>query len=200
MYEVLHMLSLSLGISWASGINLYATAAMLGLLGTTGNLDLPQQLAFLTEPKIITFAVVMYCIQFFVDKIPILDTVWDAFHSFIRIPMGAILTSHSAGEAGLALSWLAFFVGGVLAGIVHATKASVRILVNTSPEPYSNWFVSFAEDIAVIAGLWAAIHYPILFLVLIAIFFATLARILPFLWGRIRGEFVDLRLNKKHFP
>ena len=202
MDQIIQTLALSLGLSWASGLNLYATVAMLGILGNTGNIVLPEHLHALQEPKVITAAVIMYCIEFFADKIPIVDSVWDALHSFIRVPVGAALMSHAIGDVNPAVSWIAYLVGGGVSGAVHIGKAGTRILANTSPEPYSNWLLSFSEDIAVIAGLWTALHYPIVFLCFIFVFFAILFWILPKLWRLVLGDFIGLRLKlrKKKVP
>ena len=197
MDELLRILSLSLGISWASGLNLYATVAMLGILGSTGDIQLPEQLAGLQDSKVITAALIMFCIEFFADKIPIIDSIWDGIHSFIRIPVGAVLMSHAVGDVNPGVSWLAFIIGGMVSGAVHIGKAGTRILVNTSPEPYSNWFLSFTEDISVLGGLYTALHHPAIFLCFICLFFVLLGYLLPILWRAILGDFVGLRLKLK---
>lgn len=200
MDEIIQTLALSLGLSWASGLNLYATVAMLGILGNTGNITLPEQLVELQEPRIITAALIMYCVEFFADKIPIVDSIWDAIHSFIRVPVGAALMSHAIGDGNPVVHGLAYLVGGGVSGAVHVGKAGTRILANTSPEPYSNWFLSFSEDIAVIVGLWTALHHPLVFLIFITFFMIFLFWFIPKIWNIVLGDFVGVRLKltKRH--
>ena len=152
--DPIHTISLLLGTAWASGLNLYAAVLVLGILGTTGNITLPPDLQLLSNPLVIGAAGLMYMIEFFTDKIPGVDTGWDILHSFIRIPAGAIL---AAGMAqGLDISqgaeFAAALVGGSLDATSHAAKTGSRVLINTSPEPVTNWTASIGEDIAVIGG------------------------------------------------
>jgi hypothetical protein len=181
------MIALSMGAAWASGINLYAAVLMLGLLGATGNIQLPPGLEFLTDPLIIAGAALMYFIEFFADKTPGVDTGWDALQTFVRIPAGAVLAAGAVGEVGPAAQFAASLVGGSLAAASHATKAGTRVLINTSPEPFSNWTASITEDLAVIGGLWAALHHPWVFLVLLALVVLLMAWALPRLWRGIRA-------------
>ncbi len=180
------MIALSLGAAWASGINLYAAVATLGLMGAGGYIVLPPELQILASPVVIAAAVLMYCVEFFADKIPGVDTGWDAIHTFIRIPAGAVLAAGAVGDVDPALAIAAGLVGGTLAAGSHLTKASARVAINASPEPFSNWTASLAEDVAVIAGLWLALHNPVLFLVLLAIFVALVAWLLPKLFRLAR--------------
>jgi len=132
---------------------------------------------------------VMYCIEFFADKVPGVDTGWDGLSTFIRIPAGAVLAAGAVGEVGTAAHLAAAIAGGTLAAGSHATKAGTRVLINTSPEPVSNWFASVGEDVAVIAGLWTALHYPVLFIVLLVMFILLMIWLLPRLWRGIRRVF-----------
>jgi Domain of unknown function (DUF4126) len=184
---IVETIALTMGVAWASGINLYATLAVLGLLGATGNVMLPPELMLLQNPAVIVAAGFMYCVEFFADKIPGVDTGWDAIHTFIRIPAGAVLAAGAVGELGPAAEFAALILGGGLAAGCHGLKAGSRVLINTSPEPFSNWIASIAEDLAVIAGLWLALHNPILFLVLLGLFLALLAWALPKIWRGIKG-------------
>jgi len=185
--DLTHAIALSLGIGWASGINLYAAVLILGLLGASGNLDLPPGLEVATNPLVIFAAGFMYLVEFFTDKIPGVDTVWDGLHTFVRIPAGAMLAAAALGDLGRGAEVAAALLGGGLATASHAAKAGSRVLINTSPEPFTNWAASIAEDVAVVAGLFLALNHPVLFLVLLAAFLLLLAWLLPRLWRGIAG-------------
>jgi Domain of unknown function (DUF4126) len=187
--DITQTIALTLGAAWASGINLYAAILMLGYLGTSGNLDLPPDLQILTHPLVMLSAGVMYCIEFFADKVPGIDTGWDGLSTFIRIPAGAVLAAGAVGDVGAAAHLAAAIAGGTLAAGSHATKAGTRILINTSPEPVSNWLASVGEDVAVIAGLWTALYHPVLFIVLLVMFILLMIWLLPKLWRGIRRAF-----------
>jgi hypothetical protein len=183
--DITQTIALTMGVAWASGINLYAAIVMLGYLGSTGNIDLPPELQILTNPVIILAAGVMYCIEFFADKVPGVDTGWDLIQTFIRIPAGAALAAGAMGDA-------AAVTGGTLATGSHLVKTGSRVLINTSPEPFTNWFASIGEDVAVIAGLWTALHHPLLFLLLLVLFIIAISWLLPRIWGGIRRVFAKL--------
>ena len=187
--DITQTIALTMGVAWASGINLYAAILMLGYLGTTGNIDLPPDLQILTDPLVMVAAGLMYCIEFFADKVPGVDTGWDAIHTFIRIPAGAILAAGAVGDVGPAAELAAGLVGGVMATGSHITKAGSRVLINTSPEPVTNWFASVGEDVAVILGLWTALYNPVLFLVLLALFILLMIWLLPKIWRGIKRVF-----------
>lgn len=172
-------LALTVGASWASGINLYAALLVLGLGGATGNIDLPTNLQVLQDPLVITAAGLMYGVEFFADKVPGVDTAWDTLHTFVRIPAGAMLAAGAVGDVTPALAIAAGILGGSIAATSHATKAGSRVLINTSPEPFTNWVASLSEDVLVIAGLWAALNHPVIFLVLLLMFFALAIWLLP---------------------
>jgi hypothetical protein len=178
-------LALTAGVAWGSGINLYATVLVLGYLGMTGDIVLPPELRVLGHPLVLAAAAVMYCIEFFADKIPGVDTGWDTLHTFIRIPAGAVLAAGAVGEVSAPVELAALLVGGSLAAGSHALKAGGRVLINTSPEPFTNWTASVAEDVAVIAGLWTALHYPWFFLGALLVFILLLVWLLPKLWRGI---------------
>lgn len=186
-------LALSMGAAWASGINLYATVFMLGFLANTGAAHLPPDLQILADPVVIAVAALMYFVEFFMDKIPGVDTGWDVLHTFIRIPAGALLAAGAVADVGAAPQLAAALIGGSLAASTHATKAGTRVLINTSPEPFSNWAASITEDVAVIAGMWTAIQHPLLFLVLLVLFLLLLAWLLPHVWMGIKGLWNKLR-------
>lgn len=187
-YETLiATLALIMGSSWASGINLYAALLILGLGGATGNIALPNELAVLENPFVIGAAAVMYLIQFFADKIPGVDSIWDAAHTFVRIPAGAMLAAGAVGDVSPALEIAAGILGGGTAATSHATKTGTRLMINTSPEPVTNWTASISEDLMVIAGLWTALNHPILFIILFIGFIGLAIWLLPKLWTLIRG-------------
>lgn len=186
--ETIQAISLMLGAGWASGINLYAAIVVLGWLGGTGQIDLPPSLEVLSSPPVMLAAGGMYLVEFFADKIPGVDTGWDALHTFIRIPAGAMMAAGAAQglDMGQAGELVGLLVGGGLAATSHAAKAGTRVLINTSPEPFSNFGASVAEDLSVVAGLWTALHYPWLFVALLAAFVLAVAWLLPRLWRAIR--------------
>jgi Domain of unknown function (DUF4126) len=185
--DIIHSIALTMGAGWASGINLYATLFMLGYLNATGNISLPPDLQVLSDPLVLIAAAVMYVVEFFADKVPGLDTAWDSIHTFIRIPAGAILAAGAVGDVSAAGELAALLLGGTLAAGSHATKAGSRMLINTSPEPFSNWAASIGEDVAVIGGLWMALHYPWLFLLGLAVFIALMIWLLPKIWRGIKA-------------
>jgi hypothetical protein len=181
--------AIALGASWGSGINLYASVLTLGVLGITGNVALPPGLEVLSNPLVIAAAGLMYAVEFFVDKIPGVDTVWDTIHTFIRIPAGAVLAAGAMGGMGPGIELAAALIGGGLAAGTHATKAGTRAVVNTSPEPFSNWTLSIGEDVAVIGGLWAALNHPWVFLALLVAFIALMVWLVPKIWRGIKRVF-----------
>lgn len=183
---VIETLTLGMGAAWASGINLYATILMLGIMGTTGSVDLPPELAVVTNPLVIGAAGLMYAVEFFADKIPGVDTIWDSIHTFIRIPAGAMLASGAVAEIGPAAELAGILAGGSLAASTHATKAGSRVLINTSPEPFTNWTASVTEDVAAVGGLWIALNNPWLFVGGLVVFVLLLIWLLPKLWRGIR--------------
>jgi hypothetical protein len=187
LHALTHALALTMGVAWASGINLYAAVAVLGLAGAGGYVDLPDALAVVENPLVIAAASFMYCVEFFADKIPGVDSAWDAVHTFIRIPAGAMLAAAAVGDVDPALAIAAGLLGGSVSAATHATKAGTRMLINTSPEPFSNIFASIAEDIAVFVGLWAALSHPVLFLCFFAAFMLLLAWLLPRIWRGVRA-------------
>ena len=184
--EAVSIIALSMGAAWASGINLYATIFMLGYMGATGNMDLPPELNVLSNPMVMTAAGGMYCIEFFADKIPGLDSAWDAIHTFIRIPAGAMLAASAVGDVTPAVALTSALLGGTLAAGSHATKAGTRLLINTSPEPVTNWTASISEDLLVIGGLWTALHHPTLFIIGLIVFIVLMVWLLPRLWRLIK--------------
>lgn len=186
-------IALTMGVAWASGINLYAAIVTLGVMSATGNIDLPPDLEVLSNPLVIGAAGLMFFIEFFADKVPGVDSGWDTLQTFIRIPAGAILAAGAVGDVSAGAELAAAIAGGSLAGATHFTKAGTRLAINTSPEPVSNWTASILEDIAVIAGLWAALNHPIVFLVLVGLFILLMIWLLPKIFRAIRAVYRKLR-------
>ena len=193
--ETVQAISLMLGAGWASGINLYAAVLVLGWLGSSGQVDLPAGLSVVSEPSVMLAAGFMYVVEFFTDKIPGLDSAWDLLHTFIRIPAGALLAAGAAQglDMGPAAEMVGLLTGGSLAAASHATKAGSRALINTSPEPVSNWTASVSEDVAVVGGLWTALNYPWLFIVLLILFLALAIWLLPKIWRALKAVFGRIR-------
>jgi hypothetical protein len=187
--DAVSVIALSMGAAWASGINLYATLFMLGYMGMTGNIVLPEELEVVSNPMVMTAAGFMYCVEFFADKIPGVDSGWDTIHTFIRIPAGAMLASSAVGDVTPAVELTSAILGGALAAGSHTTKAGSRLLINTSPEPVTNWTASISEDLVVIGGLWAALNHPILFIIALVIFILIMIWLLPRLWRLIKHIF-----------
>ena len=192
-------IALSMGAGWAAGLNLYAAVFMLGLLANTGNLALPAELAVLADPLVMGAAGVMYLVEFFADKVPGLDTGWDAVHTFVRIPAGAVLAAGAVGDVSEPAQLAAGLLGGTLAAGSHFTKASTRAALNLSPEPVTNWTASVTEDVAVVGGLWAALHYPLAFLAALVLFVALVVWITPKLVRGIK-RFLARRKERRQGP
>lgn len=190
--ETVSIIAAALGVAWASGINLYAAVLMLGLMGSTGSIDLPPELELLQNPIVLVAAGLMYCVEFFADKIPGVDTAWDAIHSFIRIPAGAMLAAGTLAQISPEAELIGFILGGTLSAGTHLTKAGSRVLINTSPEPVTNWTASIGEDLAVIGGLWAALHYPLLFIGLLIVFIGFVIWLGPKLWRGVKRVFAKM--------
>lgn len=192
MEDLTQTLALTLGAGWASGINLYAAILVIGFMGATGRLELPEGLELLSDPLVMLAAGAMYVVEFFADKIPGVDTAWDTLHTFIRIPAGAMLAAGAVGDVGAGTELAAMLVGGGMAAGTHAAKAGTRALINTSPEPFSNWTASITEDVGVIGGLWLALNHPVLFLIAMVAFILLLIWLLPKLWRGIKSVFAGI--------
>jgi hypothetical protein len=165
-------LGLALGAGFSSGLNLYATAATLGLLQRFGVLHLPPGLQGLAHLWVLGIAIALYFLEFFADKIPFVDTVWDAVHTFIRPPAAALLAFAATGGASSEWRWGAALIAGGVALTSHGTKASARAAVNTSPEPFSNWILSFGEDLLAVWLTWMATTHPIATTVIVVLLVA----------------------------
>lgn len=184
--------ALAAGLSWASGVRLYMTLFVAGWFGRAGWIDLPPALQVLESPWVMAITGSLLLVEFLADKIPGIDSAWDAVQTFIRVPAGAVLGA--AALAPLSPEWIAIagLLGGTFAAGAHATKAGSRALINTSPEPFSNWAASVSEDVTVFAALWAAFFHPWLLLVFLAVFFLLALWLLPKLWRGLRWLFRKL--------
>jgi len=181
--DVLTTLGRTLGFSFAAGMNLYATVALLGLASRYGWVSLPAQFQAFDNDWIIGSALVMYAIEFFADKIPYVDTVWDMVHTAIRPVGGALIAVTTLGDASPTTEALVMLLGGAVATSSHLTKTSTRAVANTSPEPFSNWALSLGEDVFVVGLGFLALQYPLIalgvaaiLLVLISIFATVIVR------------------------
>jgi Domain of unknown function (DUF4126) len=186
-------LAIAMGAGWVSGINLYAAVATLGLLGRFANLRLPGELDVLTSWWIIGLAVVLYLIEFFADKIPYLDNAWDAIHTFIRIPAGAVLAATAFGDFDRSVQVVALLLGGGLALSAHGTKASARAAINLSPEPVSNIVVSLTEDVIAIVSILLSVFLPLVLIVFLTAFLVLSIYMLPRMIRVLRAALVRVR-------
>ena len=164
-----HLVALAAALGWASGLRLYAVVFITGAIGWLGWVPLPEGLALLQHPVVLGASFLMFLMEFVADKIPGLDSLWDAVHTFIRIPAGAALAAAVFGGDSAAWMLVAALAGGTLAATAHAAKATTRAAVNTSPEPFSNIGLSLAGDAAVPAMLWLAWEYPLWFFLALAV-------------------------------
>ncbi len=193
----LEALSLAMGTAWTSGINLYATVAALGIAGRMEMIQLPPNLQVLMHPGVIAVACVMYVIEFFADKVPYVDSGWDVLHTFIRIPAGAVLAARSLGDVNPALELMALLAGGAVATAAHGTKATLRLFINTSPEPFSNWAASVTEDFTVLGGIWMIFNHPLLMIILVLTFVALVVWAVPKLFRLAKRGFQALRARMR---
>jgi hypothetical protein len=185
--DSLQTVALAGGLAWASGMRLYAVVFIAGLLGRLEYLHLPASLQVLENPWVLGLSGVLLLVEFLADKIPVVDSLWDSVHSFIRIPAGALLAALALGDHDPAWMVVAGLLGGTLSAGTHALKAGSRALINTSPEPFSNIATSLGEDVLVGSGLAVAIFHPLLFLVLLGFFVVLLIWLLPRLWRGARS-------------
>lgn len=179
-------LAAGLGPAWASGLNLYAVCAALGILGRNGYLELPGRLSFLDIWWVLAIFGALYVIEFVADKVPWLDSTWDAVHTFVRIPAGALIAALAFADGGLPAQLGGLIAGGALAAEAHALKAGARVAANTSPEPASNWILSLSEDAAVVGIVIFALKHPAWFLVALAVLVVLAAVAIFYLYRILR--------------
>jgi hypothetical protein len=179
----------TLGFSFAAGVNLYATVAILGLAARYGWVDLPAQFQSFNHPVVIGAAIVMYLIEFFADKIPYVDTLWDMIHTVIRPVGGALIAVATLGDASPTVEGLVALLGGVVAAGSHLTKTSTRAMANASPEPFSNWILSVSEDLLVVGLGFLALKYPVAALVVATILIALVVVFAAVIFRTVRRWF-----------
>ena len=186
MGDIVSTIAMAAGLSWASGLRLYAVIFTVGVLGKMGFVVLPEHLQILARDGVLAASASMLAMEFLADKIPVVDSLWDSIHTFIRIPAGALLAAGAVAHLSPEWAFLAALLGGTLTSGSHFTKAGSRALINMSPEPFSNWAASFGEDFMVAGGLWAALFAPVLFLGGLALFLLLMIWILPKIWRGVR--------------
>jgi hypothetical protein len=181
-FDTWQLVALAAALGWASGIRVYAVLFVVGGLGYLRWVDLPGGLVVLAHPWVLAASGFMFAVEFLADKVPGVDTVWDAVHTFIRIPAGAALAASVFGDSSAAATLAAAILGGSLAAGSHFAKAGSRAVINTSPEPFSNWAASFGEELAVGTVLWLAFANPIAALVVLALLVVFMAWLIPKVW------------------
>jgi hypothetical protein len=191
--DFISTLAISMGASWVSGINLYATVATLGLLSRFAHLKLPGELEVLTSWWVIGIALFLFVVEFVADKIPVVDSTWDVIHTFIRVPAGAVLAATAFGDFDKSVQVVAFLLGGGLALSSHGTKAATRAVINTSPEPVSNIVVSLAEDVLVVVSILLAVFLPVVIFFVVAAGVAVTVWVLPKVIRFFRQVFRKIR-------
>ncbi|PTD95579.1 DUF4126 domain-containing protein [Pseudothauera lacus] len=187
--DVASLAVLAAGLGWASGLRLYALVFVLGALGRWGGVQLPGGLEVLASPWVLGLSGVLLFTEFFADKLPWLDSLWDALHTFIRIPAGAALAAGVMGDQGAALQVAAALLGGSLAAGTHFAKAGARAAINTSPEPVSNVLTSLGEDALFLGGLWLLVTNPLWFVFGLAVFVLFAGALIVLLWRFIKRIF-----------
>ncbi len=177
--DTIQHLALAGGLAWASGFRLYAAVFIVGLFSRLGYLHLPDDLELLQHNLVLGVAGVMLVGEFLADKVPAFDSLWDALHTFIRIPAGALLAWGAFGDSDPSMQLAAGLAGGFISGGTHLFKTGGRAALNTSPEPFSNWTASFGEDGLLLVGLWLVFAHPLIFLVFLAAFLMLVIWLVP---------------------
>ena len=191
--DTTHLLAIAAALGWASGLRLYAVLFLTGLAGFLGWIDLPAGLRLLQHPVMLGASGFLLFVEFFADKIPGVDTLWDAVHTLIRIPAGAALAASVFGIDQATWATGAALLGGTLAATSHIAKATTRAAVNTSPEPFSNLALSFLGDAAVPGALWLAFVHPVVALIVLAIATLSMVAIIALLMKFLRGLIAKMR-------
>src|SRR5689334_23570926 len=185
-FDTWQLVAVAAALGFASGLRLYAVLFVVGAAGFLGWVDLPSGLAALAHPLVLAASGFMCFVEFFADKIPGVDSLWDLIHTLIRIPAGAALAASVFGDSSSAAMMAAAILGGTLAAGSHFAKAGGRAVINTSPEPFSNWAASFGEELAVGTVLWLAFTHPVVAIVVVALLTAVMIWLIPRLWRMIR--------------
>jgi len=186
-FDTWQLIALAAALGWASGVRLYAVLFIVGGLGYLGWIELPGGLTTLAHPYVLAASGFMFVVEFWADKIPGVDSAWDFVQTFVRIPAGAALAASVFGDAGAATTLAAAILGGSLAAGSHVAKAGTRMVINTSPEPFSNWAASFGEDLAVGFVLYLAFAYPFAALVVLVLLVVLMIWLIPKVWRMIRA-------------
>jgi hypothetical protein len=197
--ELIAALGRTATFSFAAGVNLYATVAILGLAARFDWVDLPPQFSLFDDGWVIGIALALYLIEFFADKIPYVDTLWDVVHTAIRPLGGAFIAVASVGDASPGVQGLAALLGGTLAAGSHFTKAGTRAVANTSPEPLSNWLLSLTEDGLVIGLGLLALAYPVTALIVVGLLLVVMLAFAAVLWRAVRRRFARRRMAAPQF-
>lgn len=186
--DMAQLLALAAALGWASGVRLYLVTFILGVLiwGNWLPFASPASLQILAHPAVLAASFAMLCLEFLADKVPGLDSLWDGIHAFIRIPAGAALAAGVFGADQSSMAMVSALLGGSLAATAYATKATTRLAANTSPEPLSNWGLSFLEDGLVVFMLWLALEYPIAFALCMVLLVLLSVYVLVLLWRFLR--------------
>lgn len=185
-WHLLQSIALAALLAWASGVRLYMVVFFVGLAGRLGYVDLPSGLKVLEHDWVIGAAGIMLAVEFLVDKVPGMDTVWDFLHTFVRIPAGAFLAAGATSDQLPALTLAAGLIGGSITAGTHFAKSATRATVNASPEPFTNWGLSFSEDAMVVGGTWLAFNHPFAFMVALVLFLVLAVWLLVLLHRAIR--------------
>ena len=191
--NLLSNLALAGGLAWASGIRLYATLFIAGLLGRLGYVTLPPGLEVLSHNWVLITCGVLMVGEFLADKVPVFDSMWDSIHTFIRIPVGTLLAWGVFKNAGVDEQVAAALLGGAVVTGTHLAKSGTRALINTSPEPFSNWGASTGEDISLLGILYLTWQHPLVLLILLALFIVLICWLLPKIVRGWRAIFAQLR-------
>ena len=191
--DMASLLALAAALGWASGLRLYAVVFVVGMLGASGLLVLPGALDVLQSPLVLFFSGAMLFVEFFADKIPGVDSVWDLMQSVLRVPAGAALAASVFGADNASMAMVAALMGGTLAATSQAAKTTTRALINTSPEPFSNVGASLAEDTASVGAIWLALTNPLVFLAVLAVVVVLMWVVIWLLWRFLRGAVRRLR-------
>ena len=192
-FDTWQLVALAASIGWASGLRLYAVLFIVGGFGYLGWVDLPGGLRVLAHPYVLAASGFMCFVEFFADKIPGVDTLWDVVHTLVRIPAGAALAASVFGDSSSATMIAAAILGGSLAAGSHLAKTGSRAVINTSPEPFSNWAASFGEELAVGSVLWLAFSHPIAALVVVLVLTLVAIWLIPKVWRVIGRIFARVR-------
>jgi uncharacterized protein DUF4126 len=180
-------IALASGLSWASGFRLYATVFIVGILAKFQLISVPDSLDILSNPIVMGVAGFFMMIEFLADKVPYIDSTWDSIQTFIRIPAGALLAMGAINSTDPLIAALVALLGGSLTSMTHATKASSRAIINTSPEPVSNMLTSIGEDGLLLGGGWLALTHPTVFIGLLFVFVLLMFWMLPKIWRGLRS-------------